>query len=105
MNEIQLQLQTARDVLAGGHWCKGAYALAEGGYSVSPASPKAVKFCMLSALSQQSDNALHDCTPYLRAAVNRNDLMLIQWNDGEHRTLAQVLKAFDKAIELAGDRS
>lgn len=97
-------------------WCQNAGARNKNGCSVSARSPEAVSYCMDGALYKtlnpyiDVDNKL---TISLRGRLYINAILrsknylhsLITFNDTEGRTKEEVIDVFEKAIELAKNRS
>lgn len=96
-------LTLARDLLTKRNaWTRGTYARAPGGYPVEVEDPRATQFCMLGALVRVSpqrlgmQHALTALDRVLGASVHH-------FNDKQARSKADVLAAFDLAIEVLRD--
>lgn len=95
-------LHAARELVAAG-WCQGALARNRYGREVERRSPSASRFCAAGALYQigawfppsTEDAAFHALAQTL--GVERARLAL--WNDDPARTQAEVVAAFDAAIQ------
>lgn len=82
-------------------WTKGVGARDAGGTAVDPQESWAVCFCSLGAVGVATDDitSYEACIGYLRRAIGDNPI--IDWNDAPYRTHAEVMAAFDRAIQLA----
>ena len=81
-------------------WCQDAFAKDEVGSEVEPLHPRACQWCIAGAFMKAVPGRESDCAIiFMRAARNSHDLTW--WNDRPHRTYAQVLRVFDRAIALA----
>lgn len=80
-------------------WTKEAYALDANGDHVACDYEGAVRWCAVGAIGyvgqELIDTAFREFLP--------EGWILENWNDAPERTHAEVLAAFDRAIELAGD--
>ncbi len=88
-------LRSARALVARG-WTQGAFARDASGNAVRPKDPCAIRWC--------ADGAVRSVDPYPSAALAAMDRVLapcdfVNWNDCPGRTQAEVLGAFDRAIE------
>ena len=102
-------LRRARELIATPEqWTQGVAARDDGGASVAYMDPEACKFCMLGAVWRAgADAGIGALTEgvgaraeaTLRASVRGH---LADFNDHPKRRHATVLKAFDRAILLAG---
>ena len=103
MNEVDA-LREARALNEQG-WTQGALARDRDGHEVHPCDKIAEAFCMSGAVNAAvADDILLEekCFDLLQVAIGEEDgFCLAQWNDMEGRTQAEVLAAFDKAIEAA----
>jgi hypothetical protein len=99
MTDISNKLREARALIERG-WCQRAYGRDADGCSVYEDNPSAICWCASGAINAKADYAARrvfgeaigtDCIP--------------GWNDAPERTQAEVLAAFDKAIELAEAQS
>jgi hypothetical protein len=98
-------LKTARSVLADSGWCKHDLAQDEDGRSCTPASKRAVSFCVYGALMKGSV-LLGEAAPRggaFDSVVRRlNDaayIDFVHFNDSIARKKQDVLDLFDRAIE------
>ena len=97
-------LVRARALLARG-WCQGARARDADGKPVSHKSPRAAAWCATGACDAAGDGdggAVDDALNILAYYVGGTTCSIVTWNDGRHRTQAQILVAFDEAI--SGER-
>ena len=108
MNAVADKLREARALIERG-FVKERYAFGKRRY-VDPASKYALCFCSLGAISRVTGaDTLHvpftDEAKRLAAVIDgtSGDVFcdIIEWNDAPERTQAEVLAAFDRAIELA----
>jgi hypothetical protein len=90
VNAVAEKLVKARKLVERG-WTQGSYHTQCGRHS---------RYCAEGALAMS--NGLCDAELFLRKAVGQFNIIL--WNDAPERTQAEVLAAFDKAIELAKAR-
>jgi hypothetical protein len=102
MSAVADKLREARKLIERG-WCRNIQAMDKLGRDVDPHDPEAVCWCVYGALGAvdaiNDDNVLRP----LKRAVGSPQLA--NWNDASERTQAEVLAAFDKAIELAEAQS
>ena len=88
-------------------WTKGAFARSARGRKVRLDGGKARCWCMLGALQEveMSPIRFRQAWALLVPAISVPDSIseVVLWNDAPERTHAEVLAAFDRAIELAGD--
>ncbi len=93
-------LVEARGYIAQG-WTQGAYARDAHDLPRDGAHPDAVCWCMYGALHRAEGPELYrpDVRDLLSEIVREP---LDEWNDDEDRKHAEVLAAFDRAIEMAG---
>jgi hypothetical protein len=84
-------------------WCQGHSAYDDRGHRTIETDPLARSWCTIGAVSRVygAHWSLEYCAAInaLRRATGQPDL--VWWNDQPHRPHAEVLAAFDKAIELA----
>lgn len=101
MSAVADKLREARKFIERG-WTKNYQARDANGYDVDPNDPSAVCWCLYGAL-----NAVGAMTPEVLCPLQKatNERLLANWNDASERTQAEVLAAFDKAIELAEAQS
>lgn len=99
MSAVADKLREARALIERG-WTQEYYARGKSGKGVDALGRHAVCFCATGALRRVNRIEWDNCEErgLLRKAVGRN---IIDWNDHPKRTQAEVLAAFDKAIELA----
>ena len=85
-------------------WTRGSLARNAEGYWVGIHSPNAVCWCMEGAvlLSSNSTNT-DDVLVALKLLEKASGVFPSAYNDAPDRTHAEVLAAFDCAIQLAGD--
>jgi hypothetical protein len=90
------RLREARTLIERG-WTQHAPARTAAGIPVWGGEKSAVCWCTVSALCQA-----HASFTVFREAIGISfDTGIAEWNDAPERTQAEVLVAFDKAIELA----
>ncbi len=85
-----------------GSWTKGSFARDGHGNHVSKDSHRASCFCAAGAIGRAakgSEREQHGALRALRSAITGP---ITAWNDAPNRTHAEVLAAFDRAIEIAG---
>lgn len=85
-------------------WTKGEFARNKEGEKCHANSDAASCYCMEGAILSQSGKwplKARACA-ILRASL-ASAITIPVWNDAPERTHAEVLAAFDRAIELAGD--
>ena len=93
-------LRAARKLITpDGAWTQKAAARDSAGSKVDPASPLAECWCVFGAVRRFGQSA--SAWDALRKVIGPP----ISFNDTPGRTQAEVLAAFDTAIELAGARS
>ena len=91
-------LIAAREKIERG-WAQGEYARAKNGNPIGYNAEKAVCWCSIGAII-----AVDDDDPTDRAVYTLSDIVgrdITEWNDAPGRTQAEVLAAFDKAIEAS----
>lgn len=102
-NNVQRALMRARDLIRKG-WTQGSAARDKEGRAVFCNDPKAVCFCALGALGRatlrNSVKTRFKCNGALHDATCTSGLA--NWNDDPGQTKGNVLRAFTKAIRLAG---
>jgi hypothetical protein len=100
------KLREARALIEQG-WTQGEYARGKSGRKAHPVGRYARCFCAVGALGAANRHWPHAGMvglKYLNVAIGRmsvGESLVFDWNDVEWRTQAQVLAAFDRAIELA----
>jgi hypothetical protein len=105
-NLIADKLDEARALIEKG-WCQGEYARGKSGRKADPTGRYAACFCAVGALG-----AANRQWPWggmlglseLNAAIGsfrQGEVPILDWNDIEWRTQAEVIEAFRKAAELA----
>ena len=96
-----LEILTAARALVARGWCQNASARDTNDCDVHYLSPSAVRFCMSGALAVATANNFE-----FDKAKNYIGVGFIPyWNDAPERTQADVLAAFDAAVELARKES
>ncbi len=102
--EVVKALQDARAKIADRkHWTRGAFARNERGKGVSEMAPDAVRWCAIGSLWSLNRPAVTEgLVLLLSAAFELFDMDAMQVND----TLGHkaVLRMYDRAIELAGEK-
>ena len=95
MTPTQRTLVKARGYIEKG-WCQGA--------SFRRRHGKKVAWCVLGALAETHAPSQIECDAIrlLCDVMCKQTRVLASWNDFPGRTKAQVLRAFDRAIRLAG---
>jgi hypothetical protein len=100
MSAVADKLRKAKALIERG-WTQGAFARRANGRVIGYESDDASCFCIAGALMRVTP-LISDferlCHPLTRATGSPR---LDHWNDAPGRTQAEVLAAFDKAIELA----
>ena len=102
MNTTAEKLIAARKLIEQG-WTQGTYARDANGEDVDATDDRAVCWCSYGAIVRAYDEdfeAAEAARDVLRAAVGTK--YAASWNDAPERTQAEVLQAFDDAIEIAG---
>ena len=91
------QLKAGRERIKRG-WTQKTYARNAEGKSVGFRSPFAVEWCITASCDCQADPM-----KYLRSAVFSKypAISIVAWNDRPERAQADILEAYDLAIELA----
>lgn len=87
-------------------WTKGEFARTEDGKACRSSSDAASCYCMEGAVLSQPylwRKKARACAILRLAVVTLDYPTTPSWNDAPDRTHAEVLAAFDRAIELAGD--
>jgi hypothetical protein len=103
VSTVAEKLREARALIAKG-WTQGEFARTKTGRKTPPKSPSATCFCASGAVIRATGAAgvaeglFSQEFRVLRQAVRGN---VVIWNDAPERTQAEVLQAFDRAIELA----
>jgi len=103
MRPIDL-LRQARELLADPkRWTQGTGARAGDGLATGVHSANAICWCAWGALVYvHTDlNSLSDSLDLIATIVGESEVS--SWNDAPERTHEEVLAAFDRAIELAGE--
>lgn len=103
MNQLSTDLRAARALVdTPEKWCKEAGARDAFSNAVSVFSPLAVQLSMVGAYMRATKKDTTREYDVIRALADSgvNDLMY-KWNDAPERTHADVLAAFDRAIEKA----
>lgn len=98
MSTVADKLREARALIERG-WTQEEFARSKTGRTVKTNSPQAVCWCAYGALIQVDGES--DAYPWLCKAIDPEGDMVTRWNDAPERTQAEVLEAFDKAIDLA----
>lgn len=96
-------MRHARDLVAGG-WTQGAAARNAAGLQVPPGARDACRFCAVGAIRRASrlarGNPGVDLDLMLAQAVGvGTESCVVRWNDEPGRKQAEVVAAFDRAIE------
>lgn len=98
-------LQDARALVEKG-WTQHVFARDAAGGSVFEQDPRAVCWCASGALWVVGVNMFTDARRvFMRANGITETVGIPEWNDAPERTQADVLAAFDRAIELASAAS
>ncbi len=107
MRKIHTDLQTtldclraARDLVQKG-WCQGALARNQLGEAVQEFSDEAIEVCTMGAILRAGRGNPHAIAAGWNVVGRVVGPKMGEWNDREHRTQAQVIGLFDRAIELA----
>ena len=101
MTNTKTVLENARALVANG-WTQGAFARTESGLICDDVMhDRATSFCILGAIERSAQNWFEDTSArkIMRKATDER-ITLGCWNDAPERTQAEVLAAFDRAIEL-----
>jgi hypothetical protein len=99
MIAVATKLREARALIERG-WTQGGYARTVGGRIIGPKEAKASCWCSLGAIFAVTD--VDDCYLVANAVEDAAETEnIVHWNDAPERTQADVLAAFDRAIELA----
>lgn len=95
-------LTQARELLSDPKkWTKHAIARKNNGNFVAADSEKAVCWCAMGAMHRFGNAWRTKVEKYFYTANEISDYCVEDWNNAKERTHDDVLKAFDKAIELA----
>jgi hypothetical protein len=97
MSVVADKLREARALIELG-WTQDAYSRDAEGHDNMCAGSDPVCWCAVGAMAETGSGGL--CEMYFRRAIDWPG-GIISWNDHPDRTKADVLAAFDKAIELA----
>jgi hypothetical protein len=95
VSAIADKLCEARALIERG-WCQIDQARDALGRDCDPHDPKAVCWCVYGAFN--AVDAPNEALKPLQLATG--EILLANWNDAPERTQAEVLAAFDRAIEL-----
>jgi len=103
-------LEAARELVRD-RFTQGAFARDAWGAKVAPESPAAVVFDPLGAVLAAAARAKGDqratishAVSALQASCGSPHGFVTEWADAPRRTHAEILRAFDRAIELAAER-
>jgi hypothetical protein len=100
MGALADKLREARALIERG-WTQGAFARHANGRVIGCESESASCFCMAGAIMRVTPS-IYSFERFIEPlCVVIGDRRLDHWNDAPERTQAEVLAAFDKAIELA----
>jgi hypothetical protein len=101
MTAVATKLREARALIERG-WTQEAFARGKSGRVVVPNGRAAVCFCAVGAIKRY-DHWCYDLVakPLATAIGVKGVTGIYDWNDAPERTQADVLAAFDRAIELA----
>lgn len=101
MSALEVLIAARARIATPDRWCQGAYWRGANGEVVESYGSDCVSCCSLGALHSVGDS--DEARQYLREANAKVPCWnLAVWNDAPDRTHAEVLAAFDRAIELAG---
>lgn len=106
MTSVADKLRKARALIERG-WTQGEYARGKSGRQADPIGRHARCFCAVGALGAANRHWPHGGMiglKELNSAVgfpSEGESQILDWNDAEWRTQAEVLAAFDRAISLA----
>jgi hypothetical protein len=99
MTAVADKLREARALIAKG-WTQGTFRASRPSESVCYCLYGAINKAVL-GYADADCSATFEYEEFLGKAIGREPLDLANWNDDPERTQAEVLAAFDKAIELA----
>jgi hypothetical protein len=91
-------LRAARALIQRG-WCKGAFARDETGIPVAPNEHHAVQWCSRGAIAAATIRREAEHVAAVDALKMQVGFAIAVWNDARERTQAEVLAAFDRAIQ------
>lgn len=95
-------LTAARDLVARG-WCQGTMARTRHGCPTAWTLPDAASFCSVGAVQAAAGasegESVYEAFEFFADVIDR--ARIPKWNDAPGRTQAEVVAAFDRAIELA----
>jgi hypothetical protein len=93
-----LELLTAARARIKKGWCQETYARDANGASISVRDPSAVSFCLYGALLslESPDHIFVEADAIIRSLGGGTG-----WNDAKGRTQEDVLRVYDRAIEIA----
>lgn len=96
-------LVRAMDRIANHGWCRTELAVDKFGNPVDVEDPMATAFCSIGSILRESKTfeLRWEALKQLERVVGR---YIGKWNDGPRRTKDEVIQAFDKAIQLAGQQ-
>lgn len=102
MNQTQATLIAAKAVIdTPEKWIRGASACDRKGIPVAPRSHYATCFCIIGAVDRVAKNFDDRREAFDMLYKSTNIDIISEWNDDPARTHAEVMEAFDKAIQLA----
>ena len=109
MNDLQKVLTGARNRVAAG-WTQFALGRLADGFPIDETTihllSTCVFFCSLGAIRAEGTDdptrPYHKACDILETAIGVSPNEIEGWNDASDRTQAEVVAAFDRAIELAG---
>lgn len=85
-------------------WCQGRLARNADGKGISPDDPDAVSWCAIGGIESNhkiTEGQAWEAKRLFRRVVGLTGPGIDKWNDAPGRTQAEVLAAFDAAIELS----
>jgi hypothetical protein len=102
MTAVSTKLREARALIERG-WTQGSSARTETGDPIGVSSKCAAQWCILGAVCATADGMEDEIKALdtLEGVTDARPGYIAEWNDAPERTQADVLAAFDRAIELA----
>lgn len=84
-------------------WTQGAFAKRADGGNTAAIAPAAICWCARGAIEMASRGSFENENAAVYAFQKANDTpsFIAEWNDAPERTHAEVIAAFDRAIEAA----
>lgn len=99
----QLDVLKSAKALVEKGWCQNTYAKTAKGKPTDSYNPNAVAWCMRGAMASAAANDFN--ADFVEASITLEKALgamwIADWNDASWRTKAEVIAAFEEAINLA----